>query len=510
MKSIYYRAALIFIILLVSLAYLLPTIGLYDYLPDWLARFLPKRDIRLGLDLRGGSYLVYEVDTSNLKPDEASDAVDRALEIIRNRIDEFGVAEPSIQKEGKDKIVIKLPGAKDPDRAKNLIGQTAMLEFRLVGDPSLVQDVINRYDEMVRREKGESVKDEDLLSFWVDFVRGDIVVYRDDYDRVMSMLKRAEDEGIVPPGYLFLPGDLIDEPDDELYKMMGGPVRKIYLLEDRVEINGGMLKTARTGYDQFNKPSVTFEMKPEGAKVFGRVTGSNIGRRLAIILDNVVKSAPTIESRITRNGQITGRFTLDEAHDLALVLRTGALPAPVRIVHEQIVGPSLGKDSIRNGIMAAIIGLVLVMIFMVFYYNLSGLLADMALIMNIIIVGAILVLIRATLTLPGIAGFILSTAMAVDANVLIYERIREELDAGKTVRAAVDAGYRRAFITILDSNLTTLIAGIVLFIFGTGPVKGFAVTLIIGICASMFTAIVGTRVVYDYFITRFRIKKIYI
>ncbi|MGQ9706857.1 MAG: protein translocase subunit SecD [bacterium] len=510
MRSIIYRAVLIFFIVLFAFIYLMPTIGIYDKLPNWLSRYLPDQKIRLGLDLKGGSYLVYEVDTSNLKPDEASDAINRALEIIRNRVDEFGVAEPSIQKEGEDKIVVKLPGIKDPERAKKLIGQTAMLEFRLVAEPELVSETIARYDEAVKKEKGEGVKDEDLLSFWVENLIGDLIVFKDDYERVMKIMRDARQKGLTPPGYSFFPSDLIDDPEDELYKQMGGPIRRIYLLSDKVDVTGGMLKSARTGYDQFNKPCVNFEMKPEGATAFGRVTGANIGRRLSIVLDGIVKSAPRIESRITRNGQITGRFSIDEASDLALVLRTGALPAPVRIVHEQIVGPSLGKDSIRNGIIAAIIGLSIVIVFMIFYYNLSGILADITLILNMMITAGVLVLIRATLTLPGIAGFILSTAMAIDANVLIFERIREELDLGKSVRSAVDAGYRRAFITILDSNLTTLIAGIVLFIFGTGPVKGFATTLIIGICTSLFTAIVGTRIVYDFMIVKFKIKKVYI
>jgi protein-export membrane protein SecD len=510
MKSVVYRAILVIFVILFSFVYLMPTIGLYDKLPDWLARFLPGQQIRLGLDLKGGSYLVYEVDTSNLKPDEASDAVNRALEIIRNRIDAFGVSEPSIQKEGADKIVVKLPGVKDPDRAKKLIGQTAMLEFRMVAEPDVISETISRYDDAVKKEKGEGVKDEDLLSFWIDNIGGDLIVFRDDYDKVMKMIGDAKSKGLLPANYSFFPSDLIDDPNDELYKQMDGPVRRLYLLSDKVEVTGGMLKTARTGYDQYSKPCVNFEMKPEGATIFGRVTGANIGKRLAIVLDGIVKSAPRIESRISRNGQITGRFSIDEAADLSLVLRTGALPAPVRIVHEQIVGPSLGKDSIRNGVIAAIIGLSIVLVFMVTYYNLSGVLADITLLLNMIITGGILVLIRATLTLPGIAGFILSTAMSVDANVLIYERIREELDLNKSVRSAIDAGYNRAFITILDSNLTTLIAGIVLFIFGTGPVKGFAVTLIIGICVSLFTAIVGTKVVYDFFIVRFNIKKVYI
>jgi protein-export membrane protein SecD len=290
--------------------------------------------------------------------------------------------------------------------------------------------------------------------------------------------------------------------------MMGGPCKPIFLLQDETLLTGGHLKSARVAYDQFNQPIVSFEMDSEGGKKFGKITGAHIGERLAIVLDGVVKSAPNINSRITNKGMIEGSFSYDEAADLALVLRTGALPAPVRIVYEQVIGPSLGRDSIRNGIWAAIIGLVLVMLFMFSYYNLSGLLANLALVFNMIIVFAVLIIIRATLTLPGIAGFILSTAMAVDANVLIYERIREELDVGKTVKSAVDSGYRRAFVTILDSNLTTIIAGVVLYFFGTGPVRGFAITLIIGICASMFTAIVVTKTIYDFFLKTFKLKKI--
>jgi protein-export membrane protein SecD len=503
------RVPIIIIVLIITLAYLIPTIGKYTNIPDWLLKYLPDRVLRLGLDLKGGTYLVYEVDTSNLPETDEGDAVNRALEIIRNRVDEFGVSEPSIQKQGDDKIAVRLPGSKNPDRAKNLIGQTAMLEFKLLAPGDELIRVIENYDDMVIKEAGDQpVADTDLMSFWVEVVGGEMLVYRDDYEKVMKMIEKAKKEGIIPREYAFYPGDLYDDPESRYYKMMGGPCKPIFLLQDETLLTGGHLKSARVAYDQFNQPIVSFEMDSEGGKKFGKITGAHIGERLAIVLDGVVKSAPNINSRITNKGMIEGSFSYDEAADLALVLRTGALPAPVRIVYEQVIGPSLGRDSIRNGIWAAIIGLVLVMLFMFSYYNLSGLLANLALVFNMIIVFAVLIIIRATLTLPGIAGFILSTAMAVDANVLIYERIREELDVGKTVKSAVDSGYRRAFVTILDSNLTTIIAGVVLYFFGTGPVRGFAITLIIGICASMFTAIVVTKTIYDFFLKTFKLKKI--
>jgi preprotein translocase subunit SecD len=264
------------------------------------------------------------------------------------------------------------------------------------------------------------------------------------------------------------------------------------------------------GYDQYGKPNVEFTWNNEGARIFGDLTGAHIKERLAIALDGFVQSAPVIQSRITSKGEITGNFTSEEAADLALVLRSGALPAKLWLIQEQVVGPSLGRDAIRNGVLASVIAFAIIIFLTVFYYHLAGIAADLALAFNLVIVIAVMVFIGATLTLPGIAGVILSVAMGVDANVLVFERVREEMRAGKTVKAAVDAGYKRAFLTILDSNITVAISAVFLYLFGTGPVRGFAVTLVIGILASVFTAVVVTKAVFDYFIINRRVQKLYI
>jgi protein-export membrane protein SecD len=510
MKTNRYRAPIVLLVFLICFVYVMPTIGLYQRLPDWLAKWLPSKSINLGLDLKGGSYLVYEVDTTGMSKSDADDAVKRALEIIRERVDALGVKEPEIQTEGADKFVVKLAGILDPERAKAVIGQTAMMEFKLVADPKTFAGIISEYDAKVRELYGDKTQDSQLLSFMLNSYGDRYFVYRDDWPVVEKMLNQAKDWGLIPKGVVFHPGEVVKDTSDPLYKAAGGQARMLYLCEEQVEVTGDMLSSAKGSYDQYGKPNVVFEFKSEGSKAFGKLTGNNIGRELAIVLDGVVKSAPVIKARITSNGEISGNFTPQEASDLAMVLRIGALPAPMHIIQEQVVGPSLGRDSIRNGILAAIIGLSLVLLFMVGYYNASGILADFSLFFNMLITAAVLVILGAALTLPGIIGFILSTAMAVDANVLIFERIREEQDLNKTVRACLDTGYKRAFLTILDSNMTTLIGGVALLYFGKGAVKGFAVTLIIGIIASMFTAIVFTKTIYDAITNRFRIKKLYI
>ncbi len=392
-----------------------------------------KKKINLGLDLKGGMHLVLKVDTSKIPPKDREDAVERALEVIRNRIDEFGVKEPSIARQGLDEIVLQLPGVTDRKRALNIIGRTAQLEFKLVVDnPELLR-----------------------------------------------MALAGED---IPPEY------------QVLYDEEGRP----YLLERKALLTGEAVKKAYVSFDQFNQPVVSLELTPEGAKEFARITGENVGRDLAIVLDGKVQSAPVIRERISGGrAMISGRFTPQSAQDLALILRVGALPAPMKVVEERTVGPLLGQDSIRRGIKSALIGALLVFAFMIFYYRLSGLIADLALLFNVIIILGGLGLFKATLTLPGIAGIILTLGMAVDANVLINERIKEELRAGSPLRTAIRAGYDKAFLTIVDSNLTTLIAALMLFQFGTGPIKGFAVTLSIGILASMFTSIVFTRLIFE-------------
>ena len=381
-----------------------------------------------------------EKEVSNIK----TYAIEQALQIIRNRIDAFGVSEPSIQKQGSDQILVQLPGITDPERAIELIGKTAQLEFYLVD---------------------EDVNTSDAASGNVPF--DDIVLYQ----------------------------KIID-------KNSGQVVSNIpYALKAEPALTGEYLSDAEVRISpQFNEPYVMIRFDSAGAKLFEEITSNNVGKRLAIVLDNNVYSAPVIREAIAGGeAQITGSFTMDEARDLAIVLRAGSLPAPVKILENRTVGPSLGKDSIRSGINASILGLLLVIIFIAIYYRLSGIFADVALMLNFVLILSVMSMFKATLTLPGIAGLILTVGMAVDANVLIDERIREEVLLGRTVVNAIESGYDRAMSAILDSNITTLIAAIVLFQFGTGPVKGFAVTLSIGLLASLFTAIFVTKTLFQSF-----------
>jgi preprotein translocase subunit SecD len=372
-------------------------------------------------------------------------AVRSSLETIWNRVDQFGVAEPVIQRQGleSDRILVQLPGVDDPARVKDLISSTAFLEFQEV--------------------TGGPLPDRQSLLSTVG--------------------------GFVPPDSEILPGDR---------EGLDGSVigTDYYLLKKAAIISGQELRSARRSQDEYGQPVVNFATQPHAADKFGQFTGSHIGTRMAIVLDERVISAPVIESRIPGEGRITGNFTIEEAEDLSLKLRAGALPATITYLEERTVGPSLGRDSVVRGVRAAVSGLLAVMVFMLVYYRLSGLNANVALILNLIILLGAMAYFGATLTLPGIAGVILTIGMAVDANVLIFERIREELRVGKTVRAAIDTGFARAFGTILDANLTTLIAALFLFNFGTGPVKGFAVTLSIGILASVFTAVFVSRTLY--------------
>jgi len=521
LKNISWKTVLVVAVLLASAVYLLPSVK-----PDlW-----PHKQINLGLDLQGGMHLVLEVETDKavestveriaqeireqlkkkrirqvvvdrvkgssisirissedkiepvkkLLDDEFRDlrllsesaadggdtimldlpddnrthikkmAVDQALETIRNRIDQFGVSEPDIRRQGENRILIQLPGIRDTERAKDLIGKTALLEFKLVDDTHSVQAAL---------------------------------------------------KGDIPPGR------------EILYKIDENPqthrtTRTPFLLKKRTLLTGAYLTDARVQIDsRFNEPYVSITFDKKGARIFERITAENVNKRLAIVLDNNVYSAPVIQEKIAGGqARITGNFTTEEARDLAIVLRAGALPAPVKILEERTVGPSLGADSIRKGLISMLIGGIMVVLFMVIYYKLSGLIADVALALNIVLIGAGLAGFQATLTLPGIAGIILTIGMAVDANVIIFERIREELAVGRTPRAAVDAGFDRATLTILDANVTTLIAAVVLFQFGTGPVKGFAVTLSLGVIASMFTALILSRQIFDFLLQKRRTK----
>jgi preprotein translocase subunit SecD len=389
---------------------------------------------------RGGTELSYKLDGQRVKR-LMDNAIEQALETIRNRVDEFGVAEPTIQRQGSRNIVVELPGIKDAARAVQLIGRTARLEFRLVDEQRSAEEAL----------KGKVPEGAEVL-----------------YERKVN-------------------------------KQTGEVTRVPFLIRKQVLLTGDALTDAevRIG-SQFNEPYVSIEFDREGARRFERITSENVGKRLAIVLDDTVYSAPVIRERIAGGqAQITGSFTFEEASDLAIVLRAGALPAPVRIEYESIVGPSLGQDSIQQGLMAGLIGSVIVVLFMLIYYRLSGVVASVALALNILLLLAGLGYFHATLTLPGIAGIVLTLGMAVDANVLIFERIREELRLGKPPRAAVEAGFSRAWSAILDGNVTTLIAAAMLFQFGTGPIKGFAVTLSLGLLANLFTAVFVCKFIYD-------------
>jgi preprotein translocase subunit SecD len=527
-KRIRGRVILLLIVTLATGYYIVPSLGSVGSLPSLLPGVLPRAErVNLGLDLQGGMHLVLEVQVDKAvenatdrlleearrlldkekigiariaregkteilltvgKPEERDKAlralgelvtldkvpgatpeelrltlqarevkrieelaVRQSLETIRNRVDQFGVTEPHIVPEGERRIVVQLPGIKDPQRAINLIGKTALLELKAVDTQYNPADV----------EQGRVKLPPDLQLL---------------YEREVG-----EDKQVVG--------------------------KRPIIVQRQPILTGASLTSAEVRPDDQGGWLVAFTLDREGGRIFGDFTGANIGRQLAIVLDDTVYSAPVIRSRIGEGrGQIEGNFTADSARDLAIVLRAGALPAPVKIIANLTVGPSLGEDSIRKGVRAAILAATLVVLLMAVYYRLSGVIADLALVLNCVILLGVLVAIRATLTLPGIAGIALGIGMAVDSNVLILERIREELKLGKTVRSSIDAGYDKAFVTIVDSHVTTLITAAALFLFGTGPVKGFAVTLSLGVAINLFSALVGTRVVYDGMTSRRELK----
>jgi preprotein translocase subunit SecD len=529
-QSVLTRAIIFAIAIVIAIIYLAPTF--VSPLPSWWSSFLPTDRINLGLDLQGGSHLILgvKVDTAiennverirgdltnvlrekgvsgvsvervqgtqiqvkvpsadvervrgilksdfgnlveaktpqtsggttdfflTLSKEELRNlrdyAVDQSLETIRNRIDQFGVSEPIIQREGQENILIQLPGIQDPERAKEIIGKTALLEFKLV-------------DDTVNPE--EAVKSGS------------------------------------PPGRQVLYG--------HAGKGEGlGAVKQPYVLESRALMTGEYIQDARVRpAQQLQGASVELILNGSGARLFEQITAANVKRRLAIVLDNSVYSAPVIQERIGGGrASITGSFTIQEARDLSIVLRAGALPAPVEILEERTVGPSLGNDSIRQGVISFVVGASLVIIFMIFYYKGAGCLADFALLFHILFLLAILAAFKAVLTLPGIAGIVLIAGMAVDANVLINERIREELRAGRAPRSAIEAGFQHAMPAIIDTNVTTFISGLILFQFGTGPIKGFAVTLCVGILTTVVTAVYMTRIYYDFRALKGRLKSI--
>ncbi|MGD8778883.1 MAG: protein translocase subunit SecD [Ignavibacteria bacterium] len=544
-----------------------------------------EKRVKLGLDLQGGMYIVMEVNTSKLleklskEPDDAvfkevlaeaeseskitdanlvstlatkfqernirlsryfgsireddtdiissleeqeEDAVTRAIEIIRNRVDQYGVSEPSIQKQGSRRIIVELPGIAKEEEAKRLLQGSALLEFKLVKEAdfafpimtsinktlskSLYADTLDTADSTSLAADSNEVLDPESEEFkkqnpFFSIARlldgqgrtADAVVKDADRPKLLNYLARHEIKNIIPNDVEFVFGAKpFATQDEEDYYLL-------YLVNKTSELTGGVIVDAQANIDpQTTEPIVNMQMNSDGAREWARITGSNVGKRCAIILDNYVYSAPVINEKIpSGSSRISGMEDLNEAKLLEIVLKAGALPAPVDIIEERTVGPSLGQDSINQGFNSTMIGFLLVAVFMIIYYKKSGTIADLALFFTIIFIMGILAAFQATLTLPGIAGIILTIGMAVDANVLIYERIREELSTGKTVRAAIDSGYANSYSAIFDSNITTFFTGIILYQFGSGPIQGFALTLMIGILSSLFSALVVTRLVFD-------------
>ncbi|MGE0616527.1 MAG: protein translocase subunit SecD [Bacteriovoracia bacterium] len=417
------------------------------------------------------------------RADVREKTIDQSIEVIRNRIDEFGVSEPTIASQGTDRVVIELPGVKDVERAKGLIGRTAKLEFKIVDDKRMPPPQLMALINQIETEHKISFKG--AASFA-------------DYTRKMNEYAK----GKLPAGDS-LAFSRETTPTGETLSVVP------YLVIDKAEVTGEHLQDAQVQFDpNDNTPSVGFTLNPRGAVLFGALTKAHIQERLAIVLDNIIHSAPVIQTEIGGGrGQITlGRGNrndlMKEAKDLSIVLRAGALPAQLEFLEQRVIGPSLGQDSIRLGGMASLIGVLAVFLFTIFYYRMSGVIAVVSLIMNIIFVLAVLVGLEATLTLPGIAGIALTVGIAVDSNVVIYERIREELRAGKAIAGAVEAGFQKALRTILDANVTNAAAALVLLNFGTGPIKGFAITMLIGIVTTMFTAVFVCKVFFDLYLKR--------
>lgn len=506
-----------------------------------------KKIVNLGLDLQGGMRLVLEIDRTNIDKDQDKDLLDRAFTVIENRINALGVAEPTVQKQGQDRIIVELPGLKDEEAAKNIIGRTAQLEFMLLREPIQLEHAINIIDNVIagKAEKdttgaavgrdtatqktkaqqamaeklfkgAESGKDttkkadttdtaalaENRTNSFKDLLVGSqdqIAVRMDNIARVNAIMARKDvREALERAG---LGGNKFLWGHDTVHAE-GAQNRTLYYVKGSPEMRGDAIKDARGNIDpsgmRAGGSKVDLEMNSKGARRFSAVTAANVNKFLAIVLDSTVFSAPRIIQKISGGrAEITGNFSLPEANNLAVVLRAGALPAPVKIIEEQTVGPSLGQDSIDKAALAGWIAVLFIVLFAIIYYRISGTIALAALAINILAVLAIMAVLNATLTLPGIAGLILQLAMGIDANVIIFERIREESRTGKTPRAAIEAGYKMAFWTIIDSHLTALITSFILLWKGTGAIRGFAITLILGILSNLYTALYVTRVPQD-------------
>lgn len=469
MKALHWRMSFVIGLIILSIFLLYPTFEWYSK-PSIekekleAMRQRPKHILNLGLDLRGGTHLLLELEIDKLtKNEKIQDAVQRAIEIIRNRVDAYGIAETPIARVGERWISVDLPGISKAEQAEALIGKTAQLKFMLVDESTTATKILSEISKLNR-----PAIDKD----------GNI---------------DPEIKKLLPNKLTILKG----KSDDETNEL------KYYVLESSVIVSGAYLENARVETDaQFGMPYIAFSFNKEGADLFEKLTGDNVNRLLAIVLDDIVYTAPKIKQRISGGrGIIEGNFTMEEARDIALVLRSGALPAPVKIIEKRVVGPTMGEDSIKKGTKASIIGLLIVLIFMFIYYKGGGVIADICLILNFLFLISALSYFGATLTLPGIAGMILSLAMAVDANVLILERMREELELKKPIPIIISTGYEKAWSAIFDSNLTTWITSVFLFQFGSGPVKGFATTLTIGLVIGVFTSVYITRTIYEFWLT---------
>lgn len=505
---------------------------------DVVARKLSERDIRLSRYF--GTIRMDDSQILSQLKEDTDDAVTRAIEIIRNRVDQYGVSEPSIQRQGSRRIIVELPGVAREEEAKQLIQGTALLEFRLVRDPEFTIPILENIDRVIaNRLKGLSgdtlvsettsvdttTADEDTTNadtsmadlsqeeqieqfrkdhpffsvaiFDEQSGTADLFVREDNRTQVNNWLSLSEVQRVIPDNVEFV---------YSAKPLISGGVNfyRLHLVNKSPELTGGVITDARADIDQTTSQwIVSMTMNSEGATDWARITGANVGKRIAIMLDGVVFSAPNVRNRITGGrSQIEGMAGQEEAKLLEIVLKAGALPAPVDVIEERIVGPSLGQDSVSAGFNSAIIGFFLVALFMIFYYRKAGTVAAGVLVFTVLFILGILAGFNATLTLPGIAGIILTIGMAVDANVLIFERIREELSTGKTVKASVDGGYEKALSAIIDSNITTFFTGIILWQFGSGPVQGFAMTLMIGIASTLFSALVISRLVFDYMVAK--------
>jgi preprotein translocase subunit SecD len=476
--------------------------------------------------------------------DESTKAIDRGMEIVRNRVDQYGVSEPSIQKLGETRIIVALPGVTKEAEVRQLLQGTALLEFKLLKEPEVAYRIAEAIDKQLASTAGtDTLLTDSLLAgttspdtslsdstkadttkiatpegelsqeqfarkhpffsvaIYNEQFKGEFLVVEDNKEKVRRILARDDVQKLIPNDMEFL-----WSAKTQTFGEKGQEKKffRLYPVKKTPELTGGVVVNAKWQIDpNYNRPIVTMEMNDEGSREWARITGANINKRIAIVLDNTVFSAPNVISKITGgHSQIEGMESEAEARLLEIVLKAGALPAPVDIIEQRSVGPSLGDDSIRAGMTSSAVAIGLTVIFMGLYYRTGGMVADVALMFTVIFLLAVLAAFSGTLTMPGIAGIILTLGVAVDANVLIYERIREETASGKTPRAAIDAGYSKAFTAIFDSNLTTLLTGIILYQFGTGPVQGFALTLMIGIVVSLFSAIVITRVVFDMMVDR--------